>query len=70
MLGLDNGFTAQRFLPLFEQLGQSEVQNFHGTAIAYKNIGRLDVAVHDALFMRHIERVSELDANLQNAGNR
>ena len=40
---------------------QPKVKNFGVSAIGHKNIRRLDVAMHDALGVRRIERVGHLD---------
>ncbi len=42
-------------------LGQSEVQHLGMTALGDENVGGLDVAVNDALGMRGVERIGNLD---------
>ena len=44
------------------ELGQSEVQNLRLPALCYEGFGQLDVAMHDTLGMRRIQRGGKLDA--------
>ncbi len=44
-------------------LGQTEVENLGGSARGHKDICRLDVAVDDALGMRGIERLGDVNAD-------
>ena len=46
-------------------LGQSEVEDLGMTALGDKNVGRLDVAMDDALGMRRVERIGNLDRQRQ-----
>src|ERR1700723_87135 len=46
-------------------LGQTEVENLGLIAIRYKDVGRFDVAVNDALGVRTVEGVSDLDAEVE-----
>src|ERR1700733_15148747 len=46
-------------------LGQAEVENLGLIAICYKNVCRLDVAVNDALGVRTVEGVGDLDAEIE-----
>src|SRR6266404_8862424 len=43
------------------QLRQSKIQNLRVTPLGYKNICRLDVAVHDSLGMRGVQGVGHLN---------
>ena len=45
-------------------LGQAEIENFGVSAIGDEDIRRLDVAMNDALGMSGIERVGNLDAEV------
>ena len=47
------------------QLCQTEIQNFGVPALGDKNVGRLDVAMDDAFRVRRIERVGNLNPQLQ-----
>ena len=44
-------------------LSQAEVEYLGRTASSHKDVGRLYVAVHDALRMGRIERISNLDSD-------
>src|SRR5260370_1190757 len=68
--GIANSRAAETFVVAVQQLGQTEIENLGGAALGHENVGRLDVSMHDALFMRGTERVAELYANLQNARRR
>jgi hypothetical protein len=54
---------------LTEQLGEAEVHHLHVTALGHENIRGLDVAMHDALRVRRVEGVGDLDADIDNLGN-
>ena len=47
------------------QLGQTKIENLPVPAAGDKNIGRLNVAVNDALGVRRIERIGHIDRNSQ-----
>ena len=46
-------------------LGQAEVENLGVTAFGHKDVGRLDVAMDDALAVRGIQRVGDFNAERQ-----
>ena len=46
-------------------LRQSEIQNFGVPTLSHEEVGRLDVAMHNALRMRGVERVGNLDRQVQ-----
>ncbi len=46
-------------------LGQPEVEDLGMTALSHKKVGRLDVAMDDALGMRRVERIGNLDRQRQ-----
>ena len=51
---------------LQRNLGQPEIQDLRLPAVADEDVGRLDVAVHDAAAVRRIQRIGDLDAQLHN----
>jgi hypothetical protein len=53
-----------------ERLGQAEIQHLHRAVVAHLDVGRLEVAVDDALFVRRFERVGDLPRDGQRVGNR
>ena len=53
-------------LGVWRQLGQSEVEQFGLPAFGDDDVGRLDVAVNDVLFVRSIQSVGELNGQGQN----
>src|SRR6267154_6111976 len=65
-----NRLAAKILLPLMQQLGETEIQNLDGPALDDTDIGWLDVTVHNSFFVRGVQRIGELNANLQNAWNR
>src|SRR6267142_3930687 len=62
-----NCLAAKIFVAFMEQLGETEIQNLDGPALDDTDIGWLDVTVHNSFFVRSIQRIGELNANLQNA---
>ena len=51
------------------QLGQAEVENLRAALVADEDVRRLDIAVDDALGVCRIQRVGELDGDLQQVGD-
>ena len=47
-------------------LAKSEIQNLGLPTLGHEDVRRLDVAMHDALGVRRIQRVGKLDAQVQN----
>src|SRR5207248_9798510 len=52
-------------LVLFCQFGQAEIKYLGAPAVGYENICRLDIAMNDALAMRGIESVGNLNRNIE-----
>jgi hypothetical protein len=48
-----------------ENLCKTEVENFGAIALRNKNVGGLDVAVHDAFCMRGIQSINNFDCQLK-----
>jgi len=46
-------------------LCQSEVEHLHRAVVAYFHVGRLEIAMHDALFVRGFERLGDLSRDGQ-----
>ena len=51
--------------PYGRQFCQTEIQNLGLAAIRHEDIRRLDVAMDDALRVRRIQRVSDLDGEVE-----
>ena len=51
--------------PFSEKFGEAKVENFGGTGLGYENVCGLDVAMDYAFGVRGIERVSNLDGNVE-----
>jgi len=63
--GLDRGLrSADRGRPR-SYLGQAEIQNLRVAALGDENVRRLDVAVHYALRMSPVQRICDLDGDLE-----
>ena len=54
-----------RWLAVLRELGQAEVKNLRRPALHEKNVGRLDVAVHDAFGVRSFQPVGELNSDVK-----
>src|SRR5438309_11728828 len=54
---------------LASQLGEAEIENLYLAALSDEDVGRLDVAMNDALGMRGFERLGELNADIEQAIN-
>ncbi len=52
-------------VPKRVHLGQSEVQDLGLTALGYENICRFDIAMSDAFAVRGVERVGDVDGNIE-----
>ena len=50
-------------------LGQSEIENLDDASVDHEQIGRLDVAMQDAVTMRSVEGVGNLNADVDQLGN-
>src|SRR5208282_6671739 len=49
------------------ELGEAEIQNLHLTPLGNENIRRLNVAMDDALGVRGVQRVRQLNAHIEQA---
>ena len=58
------GRLRHRFLP-GDELGQSEIEQLRLIAIRRKDICRLDVSMNDPASVRRVERVSDLDRQVE-----
>src|SRR5262249_5977077 len=70
-LALERGGQRRRYRELrlrrpFPRLGETEVEHLHRSAGGNLDVGRLQVAMNDALLMRGLERLGNLSTN----GNR
>ena len=61
ILGAGQGEVA--LLP--EDLGDAEIRDLHPAAFIQQDVLRLDVAVHDALLVRELQRLADLRHDLQ-----
>ena len=62
-LGLGHIGRVESVAPVVRHLGQAKVENFGGSAPGHKDVRRLDVAVHNALGVRRIERLGDVNPN-------
>ena len=53
------------FVVLMSKLSQAEIEYLGAPAVGYENICRLDIAMNDALAMRGIESVGNLNRNIE-----
>jgi hypothetical protein len=51
-----------------QTLGQSEIQDLDHASVDQEQIGRLDVAMQNAITMRGVEGISDLDADVDQFG--
>jgi hypothetical protein len=47
------------------RLRQSEVEHLHGAVLAHLDVGRLEIAMDDALLVRSFERLGNLSSDAQ-----
>src|SRR2546425_1134672 len=55
---------------LRKKFGETEIENFGGTALGREDIRGLDVAVHDTFFVSGIEGIRKLNPNINGTRNR
>src|SRR5947209_17703926 len=55
---------------LRKKFGETEIENFGGTALGHEDIRGLDVAVHDTFFVSGIEGIRKLNPNIHGTRNR
>ena len=48
-----------------QHLGQAEIQHLHLTAVGDKDVGRLNIPVDDALCVRGVQRIRDLDGYVE-----
>ena len=63
VLGLGHVRGIKRPVSFVRHLGQPKVENLGGSARGHKNVRRLDVAMHDALGVRGIQRFGHVNAD-------
>ena len=51
-------------------LGEAEVEDLHHAVRRDLDIGRFEIAVHDALLVRGVEGIGDLPSNRQRVGDR
>src|SRR5437016_505255 len=54
---------------LGQEFGEAKIENFDGATVGHENVGGLDIAMDDALFVCGVQGVSELDADVNGAQN-
>jgi hypothetical protein len=52
------------------QLGETEVEDLDVAAVGQKDVGRLDIAVQDAIDVRVLQRIRDLSAEVEQQGER
>ena len=67
--GVANRLATQASMMFGEKLGETKIEDFDGAAFGDENVGGLDVAMEDALFVGGVESVGELDADVDGARN-
>ena len=56
--------------PGVERLRQTEIQHLHRAVVAHLDVGRLQIAMDDALLVRGFERLGDLPRDRQRVGER
>src|SRR5690349_16926048 len=54
-----------RFASRERNLGQAKIENLGMTSLRYKNVGRLDIPMDDALRVRRIKRISNFKGEIE-----
>ena len=68
-LGIDEGLAAKVCMAIGQEFGEAKIENFDGATVGDENVGGLDVTMDDAFFVRGVEGVGELDADVDGARN-
>ena len=68
-LGIAESRSVEAGVMIGEKLGEAKIQDFDAAAVGNENVGGLDVAMDDALFVGGVESIGKLDADFNGARN-